>query len=69
MREVCEQCRRVIQSWREPVIHADRIFCDEICVEDYVVNHDQSYASHDPSPIEGFMLPALDQRSLALGDP
>jgi len=69
MREVCEQCRRVIQAWRKPVFHDNRIFCDDVCAEDYEIIHDQLYASHEPSLIEGFMLPAIDQRALALGDP
>ena len=69
MREVCDQCRRVIQSWRTPVPHANRVFCDDICVEDYVIMHERIYVSQSPSPIEGFMLPAPDQRPYLMGDP
>jgi len=69
MREVCDQCRRVIPSWRKPVLYANRIFCDGICAEDHAIIHDQVYVAQSASRIEGFMLPAPDQRPCVVGDP
>ena len=69
MREVCDQCRRVIPSWRRPALHADRLFCDDICLEDYSLMHEQVCDSQRLSPIEDFMLPSPDQQACFTNDP
>ena len=61
MREVCEQCRRVVQSWSRPVISANRAFCSEGCAEDYREIREHVFGAQQPAPTDAFAFPAADQ--------
>jgi hypothetical protein len=57
MRDFCQQCRRVVQGWRKPVVHAEHIFCDDSCAEDYRLVEANIYALYARSPVDAFDLP------------
>jgi hypothetical protein len=56
MREICEQCQRLIPSWRKPVLHENHIFCTPTCVEHHEIVEDSVHGAL--KPLECYQIPA-----------